>query len=283
MGDGADTVGRMSVMVQVFAHRGASGPHPEMTRAAFESAVAAAKEAGRPIGLECDVHFTADRVLGCLHDINVARTGRAADGGQVETALADLTVDELRGLDFGAWREDLAATRELAATEREFMTLTDLFDLVAEARADGVDVGVAVETKHPVPHDAEVEAAVAALLAERGWTGPDSGIRMITFDLAAVERMAALVPELPLTYLFDRIERWQQVADGTIALRPDIAIGVGGRTLRAHPELVDQVHRAGRECHVWTVNESDDIRAALELGVDAVTSDHPDRVFAALA
>src|SRR5699024_8039259 len=213
----------------------------------------------------------------------VARTGRDADGSRVEAARADLTVDQLRGLDFGAWRDDLAATRELAAAEREFMTLADLFDLVAAARADGVEVGVAIETKHPVPRDAEVEAAVAALLTERGWTGPDSGIRMITFDHAGVERMAALLPELPLTFLFDRIERWQQVEDGTIALRPDIAIGVGGRTLRAHPELVEQVHRAGRECHVWTVNEPDDIRTALDLGVDAVTSDHPDRVFAALA
>lgn len=236
-----------------------------------------------PIGLECDVHFTADGVLGCLHDINVARTGRRADGGPVEAALAELTVDELRTLDFGAWRDDLSASRELGPTEREFMTLTDLLDLVDEARADGVDVGIAVETKHPVPRDTEVESAVADLLAERGWTGPGSGIRMITFDPAAVARMAALLPALPLTYLIGSVERWQQVADGTIELRPDVTIGVGGRTLATAPELVGQVHATGRECHVWTVNEPDEIRAMLELGVDAVTSDHPDRVFAAMA
>ena len=273
----------MSAMVQVFAHRGASGPHPEMTRAAFTAAIAVARERNQPLGLECDVHFTADGVLGCLHDIGLARTGRRADGSPVESNLVDLSVDELRTVDFGSWRDDLAATRQLGPTEREFMTLADLFDLVAEAREDGVEVGVAVETKHPVPRDADVEGVVADLLAERGWTGPGSGIRMITFDLPAVQRMESLLPALPQTYLIGRVERWQEVADGAVSLRPDIAIGVGGRVLTEAPQLVDQVHAAGRECHVWTVNEPDDIRTVLELGVDAVTSDHPDRVFAALA
>lgn len=273
----------MAAMVQVFAHRGASGPHPEMTRAAFAAAVAVAREHNQPLGLECDVHFTADGVLGCLHDIGLARTGRRRDGSPVESDLVDLSVDELREVDFGSWRDDLTATRELGPTEREFMTLTDLFDLVAEARDDGVEVGVAVETKHPVPRDAEVESAVADLLAERGWTGPGSGIRVITFDPSAIARMAALLPALPLTYLIGSVGRWQQVVDGEVQLRPDVAIGAGGRLLVEAPQLVGQVHDAGRECHVWTVNEPDDIRAVLDLGVDAVTSDHPDRVFAALA
>lgn len=41
---------------------------------------------------------------------------------------------------------------------------------------------------------------------------------------------------------------------------------------------VSRAHEAGLEVHVWTVNEVDDIEFCLALGVDAITSDHPDRV-----
>lgn len=262
----------MASMVQVFAHRGSSGAHPEMTRAAFRAAIELARERGVPLGMECDVHFTADGDLGCLHDRTVTRTGRV-DGTAPATPLIELDRSGLQRIDFGSWRADLTAERELTPQEREFVHLADLLDMVAQARDAGVDVSLAIEAKHPVPRDAEVEAAIAALLAERGWTGADAPVRMISFDAAAVARMSELLPELPQTFLVDDEESW-----AAVPLRPGIAIGPGGHVLRDDPEFVNRVHAAGREVHVWTLNEPEQIRQAIDLGVDAVTSDWPDRV-----
>ena len=53
-----------------------------MTPAAVEAAIEWSLETGIPLGLECDVHFSSDDELVCLHDLTLDRTsttsGRAS-------------------------------------------------------------------------------------------------------------------------------------------------------------------------------------------------------------
>jgi glycerophosphoryl diester phosphodiesterase len=42
--------------------------------------------------------------------------------------------------------------------------------------------------------------------------------------------------------------------------------------------LVRKVHEMGNVLHVWTVNKPEDIAEMLELGVDGIISNYPDRV-----
>ena len=58
----------------IVAHRGFSGRQPEMTRAAYRAAIDWSAKTGIELGLECDVHFSADDQLICLHDLSVKRT-----------------------------------------------------------------------------------------------------------------------------------------------------------------------------------------------------------------
>ena len=58
----------MEGVVQIIAHRGFSGRQPEMTRAAYAEAIAWVEQTGVPIAMECDVQFSADDQLVCLHD-----------------------------------------------------------------------------------------------------------------------------------------------------------------------------------------------------------------------
>jgi glycerophosphoryl diester phosphodiesterase len=40
--------------------------------------------------------------------------------------------------------------------------------------------------------------------------------------------------------------------------------------------LIDSVHAAGAQVHVWTVNEVGAMRRLLEAGVDGIVTDRPD-------
>jgi len=137
----------------IYAHRGYSAKEPEMTRAAYRQAVAWAERTGSSLGLETDVHFSADGQLICLHDLSVDRTSTST-GRAYERSLA-----ELQTLDFGSWR-----VRRPTDEQRTLIGLAELLELTADARGRGVDISLAIETKHPNPRTTEVEDAVDAVM-----------------------------------------------------------------------------------------------------------------------
>ncbi len=83
------------------AHRGAMATHPENTLPAFREAVRLGVEM-----IEMDARMTADSHLVILHDKTVDRT---TDG---TGRLSDLTLEEVKRLDAGSWKNpDFAGTR----------------------------------------------------------------------------------------------------------------------------------------------------------------------------
>jgi glycerophosphoryl diester phosphodiesterase len=77
--------------MKIYAHRGASGTHPENTLAAFHAALALGAD-----GIELDVQATADRVPVVLHDRSLERTTNGR--GNID----ELTLAELKQHDAGS-------------------------------------------------------------------------------------------------------------------------------------------------------------------------------------
>eukprot|EP00968_Pinguiococcus_pyrenoidosus_P021334 scaffold2739_cov257-Pinguiococcus_pyrenoidosus.AAC.40 len=84
----------------VFGHRGSSFAAPELTGAA----IARAFDIDGVDGVEVDVRLSRDGALVLLHDRTLRRTGLCDDARLLSTPVEELTMDELRRVDVGAWK-----------------------------------------------------------------------------------------------------------------------------------------------------------------------------------
>ncbi|WP_168207338.1 glycerophosphodiester phosphodiesterase [Microlunatus elymi] len=253
--------------LKIFAHRGFSGRYPESTPASYRAAIDYAEQTGIELGLECDVHFTADDQLVCLHDLTIDRTSDA------EGPLYEWKLDDLRKIDFGSWFKENPSQEERSVT-----TLIELLDLIKDARDRGAKINLNLETKHPTPRGLDIEGRVTELLTERGWTGPDSPIRMITFFPDALIKIGEVLPDLQRTYLMSDLDRAPGgvLPEGVKIVGPDI------EAVRQDPDFIARAHDQGNEVHLWTVNTPEDVEFCLEHGVEGMTTDFPDIVVDAL-
>ena len=262
----ADDVAAAPVLI---AHRGFSSRHPEMTKAAYQAAIDWSYETGIALGLECDVHFSADDELVCLHDLTLDRTSTSTGRAY------ERTVAELKELDFGS-----RSVTDPEPEQREILTLRELMIMVRNARQDHVPVSMVIETKHPNDRGREVEERVAAMLAEFGWNQPGAPVRLLSFSVRAVKRFGWLLPGLERTLLIeDDLGRWRdgRLPGGVRVVGPDLAL------IKEDPDFVNRSLQRAHQVHVWTVNHPDDIRFCRDLGVTGFTTDYPDRVAAILA
>ena len=246
--------------MQVFAHRGASHDIAEHTLAAYREAIRIGAD-----GLECDVRLTADGHLVCVHDRNLKRI--AASRGLISA----MTLEELNAFDFSSWKHPWAdLDDEAPVADREgVLTLRKLLETVAHADRR---VELAIETKHPTRYGGLVERRLVALLAEFGWTGLTSPVKVMSFSFTAIQRMQRLAPKMQLVQLIDKAHHWPMLRP---LVDPSWIMGPGIDELRAHPGLGKHLNLAGKEIHVWTVNTEEDLRLCQDLGVTAVMSDRP--------
>jgi glycerophosphoryl diester phosphodiesterase len=250
---------------QVVAHRGASFSNAEHTLGAYVEAIREGAQA-----LECDVRLTADGHLVCVHDRDLRRT--ASTRGLVSTMeLADL--DQL---EFASWKNPWA-TLDDEAPDRDrdldgVLTLRRLLETVA---AEERPIELAIETKHPTRYGGLVERRLVEALADFGWAGPDSPVRVMSFSYVALQRMQRLAPDLRLVMLIEKSRNWPVLKP---MLGPGWLLGPGIGSLTRHPKFAGKLVDTGRGLHVWTVNTHEQLDLCLDLGAEAVITDRPREV-----
>lgn len=95
---------------------------------------------------------------------------------------------------------------------------------------------------------------------------------IIAFSLNACLAFRKLLPDSKIYYL-----------DGDLAPKKIKKLGLAGidysmKVLRKHPEWVEQAHKLGLEVNVWTVDEEEDMRYFIDLGVDYITTNFPEQL-----
>jgi len=226
----------------VIAHRGASGHRPENTRPAFALAIEQ-----RADMIETDLHSTRDGVIVLVHDAELAHLG-------AEGEVADLGWAELRALDAGAGER--------------IPRLDETLDAL------GTRIPWNLEFKKPVHGYYErIEAQTLAAVESRGLL--DQTLFSSFYDPVLL-RLRALSPGARIALLIS--ERFPEGAVrraralGAEAINPEASI--------VTPALVREAHGAGLAVYVFTVDPSEEMRRFLDMGVDGLFTNRPDRMVA---
>jgi glycerophosphoryl diester phosphodiesterase len=236
----------------VIGHRGVRRPGvAENTIDAFR---AAADEGAEAIELDVRASATGEAVV--LHDPDLARVTGGTDGRRV----ADLSLSELGRVELGHVGSGVRVP-----------TLAEALAFARERR-----LGVNVELKHDAPSRPAIARAAARILA--GWD-PAHAILVSSFDPLTLALFAALVPRIPRAILVHRTR--YHLAHAAMGGPLGVAAVHLARTL-TRPALVRAIRARGVAVNVWTVNEAHEARDLAALGVDALITDAPGDVRAAL-
>lgn len=241
---------------RILAHRGLALGVPENTIAAFEKAIAAGAAY-----IETDVNATADGIAVAVHDPTLDRVAGRPD------RIADLTLAELLEVDLGGGVRFATLAEVLAAhPETRFNIDIKSQDAAAPAAA-AVLAADAVDRVLITSFSTKRRQAAVDLLDQRLPDARMSG-QQVSASASAGEFLPALLAA-----------KVGLVSLARILLRRVDAVQIPERIWRIRtttPRTVRRLHAAGVEVHVWTINDPDDARRLLEIGVDGIVTDRVD-------
>lgn len=229
------------------AHRGGAllteNAAIENTLTAFRNAVALGFEY-----LETDVHVSRDGVVYAFHDLDLGR-------------LAELT-DTIAAMDSSAVDAVRLAGRE------PIPRLHDVLMALPEARFN-IDV----------KSDAAVEPTLAVLRA----AGGVDRVCLASFSGARLRLIRALCPEVATSLSPAEVALLRlapvRALQSVGARRGAVCVQVPvrrGRLKVVTQGFLRRAHRLGLQVHVWTVDDPDEMRWLLGIGVDGLVTDRPD-------
>lgn len=226
-------------MIHVTSHRGFSAGVPENTLPAIERAIEEQADF-----VEVDVRMTKDGELVLLHDENLLRTTG------VNKKIWQLNFLEVSHLDAGKWKDK-------AYTGTRIPTLREVFELCKGK------VNLNLDLKYRNEGEG-LEEKVAALIEEyeMQWQCVISST-----SLTALEHIKELNPDIRTGYITYQIYRGYLTNENIdfFSVRSNLITKT----------VSSDIHKSGKEIHVWTVNNRSELERMKRLGVDNIITDDP--------
>ena len=213
-----------------------------------ENTLAGAREALRlgADAIEIDVQASADAVPVLMHDLTVDRSTNGS--GEV----AKLSLEQLRALDAGG---------EPVPTLAEALALT-------RGRALLV-----IEIKQP-----GIEERVAAVVRE---CDALNDVMVWSFFPQALEWMRRVEPRVPAGLLVaaEAVSRWPQMRERALRLGLQaVSVFFAG----IDEEVARDCRRSGLALYAWTADSEREIGRLIDLGIDGICTNFPDKAIALL-
>lgn len=242
------------------AHRGASARAPENTLEAYRLAV----ESGIG-GLELDVHMTRDGGIVVMHDDDV---GRCTDGAGL---IREKSLDEVKSLDAGyRFSRDGGRTFPYRGQGLQIPTLDEVFQQFP-------DTPINLDIKED---QAGIEEAVLQIIERNNAEGR---IFVASQDQRVIRRFRKLsggrIPtsssqfEVGVFLALSRLGLERLLRPAYAALQvPTSYRGIEIVT----PRFVEAAHNLRVRVDVWTVDDPEEMKRLLDLGVDVIMANRPE-------
>ncbi len=248
---------RIARTPQVIAHRGYSGAYPENTLCAIRGAIAIGVDM-----VEVDVRLSRDRVPVIFHSPSLMPI--TACPRRVE----ELTVDELKTLDVGAWRGEVYCGERIPTLD-EVLTLT--------------------RGRIPVNLDIKTPAAIDAVVARVQTHRMLDEVVLSGCTWAQARRVRQLEPGLHVLMNVDGYLRTLlRILSARLALflsqlqaRTAQPMGLNVSHHYAADRFIRDAATRNLPIWTWTVDEPQRARQLAGLGAISITSNWPDRIMAA--
>ena len=281
-------------------HRGARGLAPENTLAAFRRALAIGVTT-----IETDIAVTKDLVPVISHNPNlVPELVRGPDGNWLSLpgpSIHSLTLGELRRYDIGRLNPQTPYARQFPEQQpsdgERFPTLRELLDLV---KASGKPVRLDIETKITPDNAGDtVDAAtfVGVIVDELRRADLIDRATLQSFDWRTLREAKRVVPQMRTACLTIDSRGMNTMAQGTDGRSPWHA-GLVDRDYESvpalvaasgcdvwsafyrnlTPTLVADAHARKVTVLAWTVDEPPDMQRLIDMGLDGIITDYPNRV-----
>lgn len=281
-------------------HRGARGLAPENTLPGFAAALGIGVAT-----LELDVNLSKDGHLVVGHDPVLQPHLVRRDGAWIAMpgpAIWRTPLAELLHFDVGRLDPNSSYARNFPdqkpADGTSMPTLPEVFALVRKSGNAGVRFNIETKLSPLKPDESapppQFAAALIAAIREAGMAARST---IQSFDWRTLTEAGRLAPEIPRAYLTIAGTRFDNVQRG----RPDASPWLAGLDADDHPstpalvkaaggqvwspfwrnvtaEAVAEAHRLGLKVIPWTVNEPDAMERLIDMKVDGLISDYPDRV-----
>ena len=253
-------------------HRGARGLLPENTLPAFERAAAIGVDT-----LELDVGVTRDGVVVIHHDRRLnPDLARGPDGKWVTApapTIYSLTFEQLRTYDVGRLRPGSEYAQRFPHQQPIDGTRIPRLDELFAKSTSRVRFNIETKLVPEAPGETLApEPFARALIAEVRKAGVAARTTIQSFDFRTLKVVEREASEIATAYLTSgkNSDPAKVHAAGARIWSPSFQ-DLDAEKLRAARSL-------GLKVIVWTVNEPADIARVLDMKVDGIISDYPDRV-----
>src|SRR5450631_3078754 len=282
------------------AHRGGRALFPENTLPSFANALSMGVDT-----LELDIGVTQDGAIVVSHERGLnADLARSPDGVYVAAPgipFVQLRLEDVKKYDVGQIRPGSAYAAQFpdqrAMPGTPIPTLKEVLGLVRKSGDNHVRLNIETKIDPNHPQESPDPQRFVTLLLDLLQAEKFSDRVMVqSFDWRTLLLVQKLAPAIPTVYLtlqkgkaptnfLDKISDWTAgfdpvKHDGSL---PRAIKAAGGAIWSPYfgdvdPALISESHRLGIQVVVWTVNKPEDIARMIDLGVDGIISDHPERL-----
>ncbi|MEX1349814.1 MAG: glycerophosphodiester phosphodiesterase [Desulfobacterales bacterium] len=249
----------------VIAHRGGPSLGPESTLYTFRKAVKLGVDV-----LEMDVRSTRDGQLIILHDDTVSRTTNATGPAQ------NYTLVDLKKLDAAhRWSPDNGQTFPLRNKGVQIPTLPEVFEAFPQTKLN-------LEIKEARSSTIQ---SLCRLIRDHQMT---SNVVVASFDTDSLKEFRRLCPQVATSagasearLFFGLQKAYLEAAYSPVVQVLQVPEALGDLRI-VNKRFIDAAHARNMRVQVWLANDVTSMQRLLELGVDGIMTDYPQRLMEVL-